>query len=355
MSVPLAESVPYVQTAEPTVVPAVVAPAEPIDGGDGANEDNEEGPNDTAEEKRLKRMRRNRESAAQSRNRKKQYVDSLESEIRQLKTTISGLTSENYELKKEQARMQGLPPPPPPEPIAMLAPVDVAIANASADGDDGQPPIAVATAHATVAPAVAAPSPRKLLGADALLGLELLSRSASINGETKSEVADAESSAMDAEDGGASGDPPPKAPEEIPTGQAMAGSQSGASSTSSMAMGAWSKPPPPRPRPPLSPPRALHHPRALSPARRVLRPEVPLSLTHAFIAHPAPPRPRVRVCARCRPNEPVVGGTTRRPPPIWPHGWPAAVGCRAHPWKSLTKDTYSLLGRELPGRELPSG
>ena len=37
-------------------------------------------PKDSAEEKRLKRMRRNRESAAQSRNRKKQYVDSLESD-----------------------------------------------------------------------------------------------------------------------------------------------------------------------------------------------------------------------------------------------------------------------------------
>ena len=42
------------------------------------------GPDDeseSAEDKRLKRMRRNRESAAMSRNRKKQYVEDLEAQV----------------------------------------------------------------------------------------------------------------------------------------------------------------------------------------------------------------------------------------------------------------------------------
>ena len=59
-----------VPPAEGALVPAEVAMG-----------DLEDNPMDSAEEKRVKRMRRNRESAAQSRNRKKQYVDSLEGEI----------------------------------------------------------------------------------------------------------------------------------------------------------------------------------------------------------------------------------------------------------------------------------
>lgn len=172
LSVPVAET--YVQAAEPTVVPAVVAPIDEV--AVQEEEQGEPGVVDSAQEKRLKRMSRNRESAAQSRNRKKQHVDSLEEEIRQLKTTISSLTSENYELRKEQARMNGLPPPPPPEPVAMLAPIDIAPPKKrgraeAAAADDGQPPIAVATAEATVAEAEAEGVARKT-SADALLGLD---------------------------------------------------------------------------------------------------------------------------------------------------------------------------------------
>ena len=152
------------------------------------DDDGDEHPTDSAEEKRLKRMRRNRESAAQSRNRKKQYVDSLESEIRQLKGTINSLTSENYELRREHARLTGAPPPVAPEAIAVIAPVN------PEDGDpDPQygaggavPPIATAVAADVIVSNPhqphAAPSPR---ASDALIGLELLSRSASINGTDK--------------------------------------------------------------------------------------------------------------------------------------------------------------------------
>ena len=57
---------------------------------------------DAAEEKRLKRMRRNRESAAQSRNRKKQYVEELEAQVQQLEDAVNGLHNENCELRREQ-------------------------------------------------------------------------------------------------------------------------------------------------------------------------------------------------------------------------------------------------------------
>jgi hypothetical protein len=195
---------------------------------------------DTTEEKRLKRMRRNRESAAQSRNRKKQYVDSLESEIRALKSTINNLTSENYELRREHARLTGAPPPVAPEAIAVLAPVDP-----DADGDgaeasaSGAPPSVVthvisADARLVAAPhaSLAAPSPR---ASDALLGLELLSRSASINGGEKEGEGEGEGAAevMSAE---------PTKEEDVVgeagnVGNTGAQSQSG-SSASSMVMGA---------------------------------------------------------------------------------------------------------------------
>ena len=66
------------------------------------------------DDKKLKRMRRNRESAAQSRNRKKQYVDTLEAEIKSLRQTINELYQENYELRVDHARVTGAPIPAPP-------------------------------------------------------------------------------------------------------------------------------------------------------------------------------------------------------------------------------------------------
>ena len=232
--------------AEGTLVPAEVAMG-----------DLEDNPMDSAEEKRVKRMRRNRESAAQSRNRKKQYVDSLEGEIRQLKTTINTLTNENYELRLEHARLTGAPPPVAPEAISVLAPIepeggDSAEASTSVSAS-ALPTVATvaisaiaAEAHATANAALTAPSPRKT---DALIGLELLSRSASINGgdkeedlaETEGEVA---AEVMDAEQHGTGPDEHPGAEpiEEEMTGDATrgdgdavgsaAGSQDGSSASS---------------------------------------------------------------------------------------------------------------------------
>ena len=70
--------------------------------------DDEDAPeNETAEEKRLRRMRRNRESAAMSRNRKKQYVEELEAQVAQLHEITRTLKTENFELRRECARMGG--------------------------------------------------------------------------------------------------------------------------------------------------------------------------------------------------------------------------------------------------------
>ena len=114
---------------------------------------------DSAEEKRLKRMRRNRESAAQSRNRKKAYVDTLEADIRALKTTINQLNQENYELRKEQARLTGGPEPAQPEAIAIMTPVEghAGLEQPMATAVDGVgvamdgPALAVAAVEATTA------------------------------------------------------------------------------------------------------------------------------------------------------------------------------------------------------------
>ena len=223
-----------------------VAQAAPDPEGPMAPDDDDEGAGgDTTEEKRLKRMRRNRESAAQSRNRKKQYVDSLESEIRQLKSTINNLTSDNFELRREHARLTGAPPPVAPEPVSMVAPVVEPIDD---DGPAPQHPIAIA-AHAvahvtaidphcvTASATVSAPSPRK---SDALLGLELLSRSASIgadNAEDNAHEGDA-AEVMDAEATVAN---PVKEdePNGSESGTATAAASSSAGSTaSSMSLGA---------------------------------------------------------------------------------------------------------------------
>ena len=64
-------------------------------------------------------MRRNRESAAQSRNRKKQYVEKLEGDVKQLKAQVNQLSELNYHLRREHARVLGQPPPEqPPLPYA---------------------------------------------------------------------------------------------------------------------------------------------------------------------------------------------------------------------------------------------
>ena len=69
----------------------------------------DEGLDETVEEKRVRRMRRNRESAAMSRNRKKQYVEELESEVAHLHEITRSLKTENIELRRECARMRGAP------------------------------------------------------------------------------------------------------------------------------------------------------------------------------------------------------------------------------------------------------
>jgi len=144
---------------------------------------------DSQEEKRLKRMRRNRESAAMSRNRKKQYVEELEATVASLKDTVQNLHSENFELRREHARLTGQPmPEPPPTAVAVLTPLEAPAAATGAE-DEPEPIEAVSTvAPATVAQDAVAPSPR---ANDALLGLELLSRSASINGNGEGGAGDA--------------------------------------------------------------------------------------------------------------------------------------------------------------------
>jgi len=56
---------------------------------------------DATEEKRLKRMRRNRESAAMSRNRKKAYIEELETKVTTLASTVQQLQSDNRALQQE--------------------------------------------------------------------------------------------------------------------------------------------------------------------------------------------------------------------------------------------------------------
>jgi len=75
-----------------------------------ASDGEEEVPDDeTPEQKRMRRMRRNRESAAMSRNRKKMYVEELEAQLAQMQQVMSTLQSENFELRRECARIKGVP------------------------------------------------------------------------------------------------------------------------------------------------------------------------------------------------------------------------------------------------------
>ena len=87
--------------------------------------------NESAEDKRLKRMRRNRESAAMSRNRKKQYVEELETQVASLHEAVRNLQSENMELRRACAHARnGLStsPPPLPMPSPPLAPISSTLA-----------------------------------------------------------------------------------------------------------------------------------------------------------------------------------------------------------------------------------
>lgn len=51
-------------------------------------------------------MRRNRESAAMSRNRKKNYIEELEAKVAKLTETVKLLESENITLQHERAKLQ---------------------------------------------------------------------------------------------------------------------------------------------------------------------------------------------------------------------------------------------------------
>jgi len=61
-------------------------------------------------------MRRNRESAAQSRNRKKQNTENLEEEKEQLTALVAELQQENHRLRTEHACLTGGAKPPPAVP-----------------------------------------------------------------------------------------------------------------------------------------------------------------------------------------------------------------------------------------------
>lgn len=67
---------------------------------DSGSEDSAE----ALEAKKLKRMRRNRESAAQSRERKKTYISTLEAKLAVLSATMESLRSENETLRAGRGR-----------------------------------------------------------------------------------------------------------------------------------------------------------------------------------------------------------------------------------------------------------
>ena len=153
--------------------------------------DPNDNPNDTIDEKRLKRMRRNRESAAQSRNRKKQYVEELESQVKTLEEQVTALHQENIDLRREHARLIGQPfPELRPSGFGMTAPSyasgsdtsTAAVAVEDAAYSEACCMAAAPIATATLAPPAMAMRKPSVGATDALLGLELLSRSASCAG-----------------------------------------------------------------------------------------------------------------------------------------------------------------------------
>ena len=102
------------------------------------------------EEKKQKRMRRNRESAAQSRNRKKQYVEKLEGDVRQLKAHVNQLSELNYELRREHAKLTGNAEPEHPP-----LPYEGEGMNATIVEDDPDPHVDVGEEDTAAAEAVA--------------------------------------------------------------------------------------------------------------------------------------------------------------------------------------------------------
>lgn len=65
---------------------------------------------DPQEAKRVKRMKRNRESAAMSRERKKLYIEELETKLAALNATVQRLQAENEALRSGRAPLEGATP-----------------------------------------------------------------------------------------------------------------------------------------------------------------------------------------------------------------------------------------------------
>jgi hypothetical protein len=80
---------------------------------------------DPSEAKRQKRMRRNRESAAMSRERKKAYIEQLESKLSELSAMASTLRSENDALRNGRAPLEGSAPVPVPSSALVPAPTEL--------------------------------------------------------------------------------------------------------------------------------------------------------------------------------------------------------------------------------------
>jgi len=62
---------------------------------------------DPQEAKRVKRMKRNRESAAMSRERKKLYIEELETKLNALNSTVQRLQAENESLRSGRPPLEG--------------------------------------------------------------------------------------------------------------------------------------------------------------------------------------------------------------------------------------------------------
>ena len=80
---------------------------------------------DPSEAKRQKRMRRNRESAAMSRERKKAYIEQLESKLSELSAMASSLRSENDALRSGRAPLEGSALVSEPSSVLVSAPTEL--------------------------------------------------------------------------------------------------------------------------------------------------------------------------------------------------------------------------------------
>lgn len=74
-------------------------------------------------DKAMKRKEANRASAATSRKRKLQATENLQAENNSLRETATRLQQENYELRKEIARLTGAAEPAAPDPIPLPVPI----------------------------------------------------------------------------------------------------------------------------------------------------------------------------------------------------------------------------------------